>query len=105
MANCSPSVAFQVSAPQKHSIASACSSLGALPIAGKVFLNSIEYLDPVSMEWTTFVNRQADAESRSESASTSRRESILAPVDEEVGEQKPLDQTDSSGNESDEHSS
>lgn len=71
---------------------------------GKVFLNSIEYLDPVTMEWTTFVNRQAD-ESRSESACTSRRDSILAPVDEEVGEQKAIDQADSSGNESDEHSS
>lgn len=73
--------------------------------SGKVFLNSIEYLDPVSLEWTTFVNRQSDADSRSESASTSRRESILPPVDEEVGEQKALDHADSSGNESDEHSS
>lgn len=74
------------------------------PIAGKVFLNSIEYLDPVSLEWTTFVSRHAD-EPRSESASTSRRESILAPVDEEVAEQKAIEQSDSSGNESDEHSS
>lgn len=69
-----------------------------------MFLNSIEYLDPISLEWTTFVNRQSD-ESRSESANTSRRESILPPLDEEAGEQKAIEHGDSSGNESDEHSS
>jgi influenza virus NS1A-binding protein len=71
--------------------------------SGKVFLNSVEYLDPETMEWTTFVNRFAD-DARSEASSSSRRESQtnLATVDEN-GELKST--ADSSGCESDEHSS
>jgi len=69
---------------------------------GKVFLNSVEYLDPESMEWTTFVNRYVE-DSRSEDSS-SRRESIsngLPTVDED-SEQKAA--IDANGSESDEHS-
>lgn len=69
--------------------------------AGKVFLNSVEYLDPESMEWTTFVNRYTD-DSRSE-ASSSRRESITnLPTVDEDGELKA--EIDPNGSESDEHS-
>lgn len=76
--------------------------------AGKVFLNSVEYLDPESMEWTMFVNRCADI-SRPESGTASRRESepILPPVNEEEQNEikRSSNATDSSGCESDEHSS
>ena len=69
-----------------------------------MFLNSVEYLDPESMEWTTFVNRYAADDSRSE-AGSSRRESIsnLPTVDED-GELKAAAAMDSNGSESDEHS-
>jgi len=80
--------------------------------SGKVFLNSVEYLDPITQEWTSFVNRGPDdarpvAEA---SASFSRRESqsTLPPVDEEEQQQRPEMRSslaDSSGCESDEHSS
>jgi len=76
--------------------------------AGKVFLNSVEYLDSESMEWTTFVNRSSAEDTRSEINAFSRRESqsTLPPVDEENMEEKiPGSQADSSGCESDEHSS
>lgn len=76
-------------------------------VVGKVFLNSVEYLDPESMEWTTFVNRSTD-DARSEAGAFSRRESqiTLPPVDEEIVDEKiPISQADSSGCESDEHSS
>ena len=72
-----------------------------------MFLNSVEYLDPDSMEWTTFVNRSTE-DSRSETGTFSRRESqiTLPPVDEEhVDEKIPSRRADSSGSESDEHSS
>ena len=75
-------------------------------IAGKVFLNSVEYLDPESMEWTTFVNRYAD-DSRSEAdGKNSRRESITnLPTVNEDGELVDKDTADSNnGSESDEHS-
>lgn len=75
---------------------------------GKVFLNSVEYLDSESMEWTTFVNRTSAEDTRSEASAFSRRESqiTLPPVDEENMEEKiPGSQADSSGCESDEHSS
>lgn len=76
--------------------------------SGKVFLNSVEYLDSESMEWTTFVNRSSAEDTRSEASAFSRRESqsTLPPVDEENMEEKiPNNQADSSGCESDEHSS
>jgi hypothetical protein len=79
-----------------------------IPFAGKVFLNSVEYLDSDSMEWTTFVNRSSAEDTRSEANAFSRRESqsTLPPVDEEnVEEKTPSNPADSSGCESDEHSS
>lgn len=79
-----------------------------IKIVGKVFLNSVEYLDSESMEWTTFVNRTTPEDARSETSTFSRRESqiTLPPVDEEhIDEKVPINRTDSSGCESDEHSS
>lgn len=76
--------------------------------AGKVFLNSVEYLDAETMEWTTFVNRTSTEDARSEASSYSRRESqiTLPPVDEEIVDVKNTDsRAESSGSESDEHSS
>lgn len=72
-----------------------------------MFLNSVEYLDGASMEWTTFVSRSSE-ETRPDSGSISRRESqsTLPPVDEEEQQEiKRSNAVDSSGSESDEHSS
>lgn len=85
-----------------------CVKFSLCCLVGKVFLNSVEYLDPESMEWTTFVNRSSAEDTRSEASAFSRRESqiTLPPVDEENAEEKiPSNQVDSSGCESDEHSS
>lgn len=75
-------------------------------LAGKVFLNSVEYLDPETMEWTTYVNRCSSDDSRSNSNSNSRRTSQtnLPTVDENC-EFKASAAVDSSGSDSDEHSS
>jgi len=74
--------------------------------SGKVFLNSVEYLDPETMEWTTYVNRCSSDDSRSNSNSNSRRTSQtnLPTVDENC-EFKASAAVDSSGSDSDEHSS
>ena len=82
-------------------------------LSGKVFLNSVEYLDPITQEWTTFVNRGPDDARPVEAlTSFSRRESqsTLPPVDEEEQQRPELPAkrsslADSSGCESDEHSS
>lgn len=78
-------------------------------------MNSVEFLDPETMEWTTFVNRGPDdarpAEASSSLNSFSRRESqsTLPSVDEEETQRpeptKRSSLADSSGCESDEHSS
>ena len=76
-------------------------------VAGKVFLNSVEYLDPETMEWTTYVNRCTLEDARSETGNSRRasRESNLQTVDEQGEMVQSIPDSSDGGCDSDEHSS